>query len=160
MLATFRELSQMLPFGECIWVTCACHVLNLYLLDQAKQVKEIKQLLAVATGVVDVFRIQAFHKTFLWHALPAEHSLCVSIIDRCFSCRLTNSAFSQLQLPVLVRFSSYAIMPGSMLKYRHALVSAVLSEDFFVASREAFKRRKDKGQVPPSEWVHAVLLAA
>jgi hypothetical protein len=55
-------------------------------------------------------------------------------IDQCLCCRFTDSALSQLQLPVLVRFSSYAIMLESMLKYRHALVSAVLSEDFVVAS--------------------------
>jgi hypothetical protein len=61
---------------------------------------------------------------------------------------------------VLVRFSSYAIMLESMLKYRHALVFAVLSEDFLVASSKAFKRRKDTGFVPPSEQVFEVLLAA
>jgi hypothetical protein len=51
-------------------------------------------------------------------------------------------------------------MLESMLKYRLALVSAVLSEDFLVGSSKAFKRRKDTGFVPPSEQVHEVLLAA
>jgi hypothetical protein len=86
--------------------------------------------------------------------------VCVSIKDQCLCCRFTDSALSQLQLPVLVRFSSYAIMLESMLKYRHALVSAVLSEDFLVASSKAFKRRKNTGCAPPSEQVHEVLLAA
>jgi hypothetical protein len=151
--------------------------MNSYLLDQVKQVKAIKQLLALAKGVVDVFRIQVFRKIFLRHALPAEHSLalrattsapsgcvwkgiCVSIIDQCLCCRFTASALSQLQLPVLERFSSYAIMLESMLKYRHALVSALLSEDFLVASSKAFKRWRDTGFVSPSEQVHEVLLAA
>jgi hypothetical protein len=48
-----------------------------YLLDQVKQVMAIKQLLALAKGVVDVFRIEAFRKIFLRHALPAEHSLAL-----------------------------------------------------------------------------------
>jgi hypothetical protein len=86
--------------------------------------------------------------------------ICVSNIDQCLCCRFTDSALSQLQLLVLVRFSSYAIMPESMLKYRHALVSAGLFEDFLVPSSKAFNRRKDTGFVPPSEQVHEVLLAA
>jgi hypothetical protein len=51
-------------------------------------------------------------------------------------------------------------MLESMLKYCHALVFAVMSEDFLVASSKAFKRRKDTGFVSPSEQVHEVLLAA
>jgi hypothetical protein len=49
-----------------------------YVLDQVKLEKAIKQLLALAKGVVDFFRIQAFRKIFLRHALPAEHSLALS----------------------------------------------------------------------------------
>jgi hypothetical protein len=85
MPATVRELSQMPLFEGCIWVLCGCHVMNSYLLDQVKQVKVIQQLLALAKGVVDVFRIQAFRKIFLRHALPAEHSLTL---------RATTSAYS------------------------------------------------------------------
>jgi hypothetical protein len=53
MLATVRELSQMPLFEGCIWVPCGYHVMNTYLLAQVKQVKAIKQLLALAKGVVD-----------------------------------------------------------------------------------------------------------
>jgi hypothetical protein len=70
MPATVRELSQMPFFEGCIWVPCGCHVMNSHLLDQVKQVKTIKQLLALAQGDVDVFRIQAFCKIFFRHALP------------------------------------------------------------------------------------------
>lgn len=79
MPATARELGQ-LPLSEgCIWVPCASHVLNSYLLDQVKLVKTIKQLLALAKGVVDVFRVQAFRRIFLRHALPAEHSFALTV---------------------------------------------------------------------------------
>jgi hypothetical protein len=77
MPATVRELSQMSLFKGCIWVPCGCHVMISYLLGQVKQVQAIKQLLALAKGIVDVFRIQAFRKIFLRHALPAEHSLAL-----------------------------------------------------------------------------------
>jgi hypothetical protein len=77
MPATVRELSQMPLFEGCIWVLFGCHVLNSYLLDEVKQVKAFKQLLALAKVVVDVFRIQAFRKTFPRHALPAGHSLAL-----------------------------------------------------------------------------------
>jgi hypothetical protein len=58
-------------------VLCTCHVLNSYLLEEVKQWKAIK-LLALAKGVVDLFRIQAPHKIFLKHALLAEHSLALT----------------------------------------------------------------------------------
>jgi hypothetical protein len=64
-------------------------------------------------------------------------------MDQYVCCRLTHSALSQLQLPVLVRLFSYAIMLDSMLKYRCALVSAVSSEDFLVVAIKASKHSKD-----------------
>jgi hypothetical protein len=64
MPATVRELSQMPLFKGCVWVSCGCHVMNSY-------------LLALAKGVLDAFRVQAFRKIFLRHALPAEHSLAL-----------------------------------------------------------------------------------
>jgi hypothetical protein len=48
MPATVRELRQMPLFEGCIWVPCGCHGMNSFLLDQVKQVKAIKQLLALA----------------------------------------------------------------------------------------------------------------
>jgi hypothetical protein len=172
MPATVRELSQIPFFEGCIWVLCGCHVMISHLLDQVKQVKAIKQLLALAKGVVDVFRIQAFCKIFLGHALPAEHSLTLRATSSAPSGCIwafvfpsyTNVCVADSRTaPAATRacaFSSYAIMLESMLKYRHALVSAVLSDDFLVASSKAFKRRKDTDFVPPSEQVHEVPLAA
>jgi hypothetical protein len=137
MPATVRELARLPIFKGCIWVPCACHVLNSFLLDQVKQVEQIKELLVLAKGIVDVFRVQAFRRIFL---------------------RFTQSALSQLQLPVLVRFSSYAIMLQSLLKYRSELVSAVATEEFLTAANKATKR--NKGFQPPLEQVHEVLLVA
>jgi hypothetical protein len=52
MPATMRELGRLPIFKGCIWVTCACHVLNSFLLDQVKQVEQIKELLVLAKGIV------------------------------------------------------------------------------------------------------------
>jgi hypothetical protein len=57
---------------------------------------------------------------------------------------------------VLVRFSRHAIILDLMLKYQLALVSAVSSGEFVVASMLG----NDEGHVPPPEQVHVVLLAA
>jgi hypothetical protein len=137
MPATVRELRRLALLKGCIWVPCACHVLNSFLLDQVKQVEQIKKLLIFVKGVVDVFRVQAFRRIFL---------------------RFTQSALSQLQLPVLVHFSSYAIMLQSLLKYRSDLVSAVSTEEFLTAASTASKW--SKGLQPPHEQVHEVLLVA
>jgi hypothetical protein len=51
------------------------------LLHQLKQVKASKQLLALAKGVLNLFRIQAFHKTFRRHAVLAEHSLTLTAAE-------------------------------------------------------------------------------
>jgi hypothetical protein len=100
------------------------------------QVKaKCKLLLAQDQGLADVFRIQAYARSFsgmpflLSTALPlmplsyyfcsfALHSegICVSIMDKCVCCRLMHSVLSQRQLPVLEQCSSYAIMLDSMLK--------------------------------------------
>jgi hypothetical protein len=88
-------------------------------------------------GIVDVFRVRAFRRIFL---------------------RFTQRALSQLQLPVLVRFSSYAIMLQSLLKYRSELVSAVATEEFLTAANKATKR--NKAFQPPLEQVHEVLHVA
>jgi hypothetical protein len=137
MPATVRELGRLPLFKGCIWVPCSCHVLNSFLLDQVKQVEQTKELLVLANGIVHVFRVQAFRRIFL---------------------TFTQSALSQLQLPVLVRFSSYAIMLRSLLKYRSELVSVVASEEFLMAASKATKR--SKGFQPPLEQVHEVLLVA
>jgi hypothetical protein len=137
MPATVREFRRLPLLKGCIWVPCACHVLNSFLLDQVKKVEQTKELLVLAKGIVDVFRVQAFRRIFL---------------------RFMQSALSQLQLPVLVRFSSYAIMLRSLLKYRSELVSAVATEEFLTAASKATKR--SKGFQPPLEQVHEVLCVA
>jgi hypothetical protein len=137
MPATARELGRLPIFKGCIWVPCACHVLNSLLLDQVKQVEQTKQLFVLAKGVVDVFRVQAFCRIFL---------------------RFTQSALSQLQLPGIVRFSSHAIMLHSLLKYRSELVFAVTAEEFLTAASKASKQ--SKGLQPSYEQAHKVLLVA
>jgi hypothetical protein len=137
MPATVRELGRLPLFKGCIWVPCACHGLNSFLLDQVKQVEQTKKLLVLANRVADVFRVQAFHRVFL---------------------RFTQSALSQLHLPGLALFSLYAIMLQSLLKYRSELLSAVSTEEFLTAASEASKR--SKGCQPPHEQVHEVLLVA
>jgi hypothetical protein len=70
-----REPSQKPHFQGCaVRVPCAESGE-----DQVKQVNAIKRLLALAQRVVDVFRIQPFRKIFLRHALPAEHSLALTV---------------------------------------------------------------------------------
>jgi hypothetical protein len=57
---------------------------------------------------------------------------------------------------VLVRFSSYAIMLQSLLKYRSELGFAVTTEESLTAASKASMR--NKGLQPPYEEVHEVLL--
>jgi hypothetical protein len=57
MPATVRELRGLPLFKGCIWVPCACHVLNSFLSDQVKQVEKVRELFVLAKGIVDVFQV-------------------------------------------------------------------------------------------------------
>jgi hypothetical protein len=68
---------------------------------------------------------------------------------------------AQIQIPVMVRFSSHAIMLRSQLQYRGELTAATATEEYNLAAVKAAKRAQDnKQRPPPLEPVHEVLQAA
>jgi hypothetical protein len=81
-----------------------------------------------------------------------------SSCNLCFPCRFTRSALSQLQLAVLSRFSSNALIVQSLIRHKDAILEAVASEDFVQAAVKAAK--KAPRDTPSDEDVHPALAAA
>jgi hypothetical protein len=81
-----------------------------------------------------------------------------SSYNLCFPCRFTRNALSQLQLPVLTRFSSNALMIQSLIRHKDAILKAVASEDFVQAAVKAAK--KAPRDTPSEEGVHPALAEA
>jgi hypothetical protein len=75
MPATARELAANYDlFAGMVWVPCACHVLNLYLVDQIK-IFSTKQLLQRCNAIVNTFR----------HGCPQAFPIvCSSLVHSCF----------------------------------------------------------------------------
>jgi hypothetical protein len=76
----------------------------------------------------------------------------------CFPCRFTRNALSLLQLPVLTRFSSNALMIQSLVRHKDAILKAIASEDFVQAAVKAAK--KAPRDTPSEEGVHPALAEA
>jgi hypothetical protein len=73
MPATARELATNYDLSACmVWIPCACHVLNLFLVDQMK-IDSIKMLLKRGNAIVNTFRQGSARKLFL---LCVSHRLC------------------------------------------------------------------------------------
>jgi hypothetical protein len=121
MPATARELLSYPMCEGMIWVPCISHVLNLFLVDQLT-ISSFKLLLQHSKQIVSVFRAGAFHKLFI---------------------QFTRDAHSRLQLPVKTRWCSFSDMLRSLLRYKAALRSAVLSEEYVAAAQKAAKRSDD-----------------
>jgi hypothetical protein len=73
MPATARELATNYDLcAGMVWIPCACHVLNLFLVDQMK-IYSIKMLLKRGNAIVNTFRQGSARKLFL---LCVSHRLC------------------------------------------------------------------------------------
>jgi hypothetical protein len=118
MPATARELLSYPLCEGMIWVPCISHVLNLFLVDQLT-IPSFKLLLQHSKQIVTTFRTGAFHKLFL---------------------KFTRDALSRLHLPVKTRWCSFSDMLRSLLRYKSALRSAVLTEEYVAAAQKAAKR--------------------
>jgi hypothetical protein len=80
MPATAKELAANYDlFAGMVWVPCACHVLNLYLLDQMK-IFSIKVVLQRCNAIVNTFRHGAARKLFLLCVPRTMHPSVVHLL--------------------------------------------------------------------------------
>jgi hypothetical protein len=70
MPKTAQEAAKMRLAKGALWIPCFSHVMNLYFLDQVREVSVIKLLLVHAKQVVTVFRLATFRKIFVQCDFP------------------------------------------------------------------------------------------
>jgi hypothetical protein len=79
MPATAREVTTNYDLcAGMVWIPCACHVLDLFLVDQMK-IDSIKMLLKRGNAIVNTFRQGSAHKLFLTVSVVSRLLLCSSL---------------------------------------------------------------------------------